>query len=342
MHAGSWAQLVVPNQQQILGIASNPIPPGGGGQSCQFANLMPWNPSSKSIDMMIADHYGTGDNMQLTRYLEASNAFEQTLPPGHTGVTGIGHGYNHLACNPRTGELFHHKFNGNQNFRKTLTDSAFKSFGGDAATHQVAEACTWWTGAFNGAGAQGAYLVYASGIKPGQMSAWDPLSQEWFWNGAVVTPNNGDTYHTVMQYSAPRNCAVFGGGNNANRKLWRLNSDHTITNMPDPPVGVGVTIGNFNVDPISGNFLLLGQGQLWELNPSGAGTWTQQTGNRAPPSGVGVPTAANTGVISSSLHEHGVLAYITVVSMGSPCSFFLYKHAGQQRHRHGSSASSAL
>jgi len=47
--------------------------------------------------------------------------------------------------------------------------------------------------------------------------------------------------------------------------------------MPNASVGVGMQLGNFANDPATGNFLLLGSRQLWELNRNGAGTWTQKT-----------------------------------------------------------------
>ena len=88
---------------------------------------------------------------------------------------------------------------------------------------------------------------------------------------------------------------------------------------------VGIQRGNLAVDPVTGNFLLLSAGQLWQLDPSGAGTWTQQSGTRTPPAGVGVPNKPD-GVISTSIPEYGVVAYITQTStIGG--TFFLYKHA---------------
>jgi hypothetical protein len=68
-------------------------------------------------------------------------------------------------------------------------------------------------------------------------------------------------------------------------------------------------------------------GQLWELNPSGSGTWIQQTGARTPPGAVGMsPGAISPGVICSSIPEYGVVAFITQPSP-SGASFYLYKHA---------------
>jgi hypothetical protein len=75
-------------------------------------------------------------------------------------------------------------------------------------------------------------------------------------------------------------------------------------------------------DPVTGNFLLLSAGQLWELNPSGTGTWTQKT---SPPNGVGVPGPGNPqAVIATSVSDYGVVVFITQpTSTGG--TFFVYK-----------------
>jgi len=329
MAPGTWAELVVPNQVQILGAASHPSP--GVGMSINFANKMPWNPITKTIDMCISDHVGATPAMEYTRYIAATNAFEMTLPAGNAGISGIGHGYDHTDINPFNGDVYHHKYNSAATVRKRLTDSTFQALSSDGAAHQVAEAACYWSGSFTGAGAQGCWLVYASGVVPGAMSAYDPLTGSWFWNNQTVTPSNGNIYQTTMAYSPVKNCAVFGGGSagggpSQSNKLWRLNSDRTVTAMPDAPRSAGVDVANFINDPVTGNFLLLSARELWELNPTGSGTWTQQTGGRVPPAAVGNVKDINTGVIVSAIAEHRVVAFITMTSPGAG-TFFLYKHA---------------
>jgi hypothetical protein len=99
--------------------------------------------------------------------------------------------------------------------------------------------------------------------------------------------------------------------------------------MPTVPSGkaVGIQRGLLAEEPVTGNFLLLSGGELWELNPNDAGTWTALTGSREPPSAVGVPGPPPIqAVICCSIPEHGVVAYVTQPTQAGG-SFFLYKHA---------------
>src|SRR5207244_1128308 len=79
-------------------------------------------------------------------------------------------------------------------------------------------------------------------------------------------------------------------------------------------------------DPVTGNFLIMGNGQLWEYDPSGQGRWTLQSGSRTPPSAVGNPGSPNfDSVISAPISNYGVVTYITC--RASTCNMYLYKHA---------------
>jgi hypothetical protein len=172
-------------------------------------------------------------------------------------------------------------------------------------------------------------MVYDCGNTAGQLRGYNPLNNTVFYSNNSAAPgSSSDSYHTVLEYSSVKNVAVYGGGTGGNStKLWRLSSNGTVTAMPSVPSGkeVGIQQGNLVCDPVTGNFLVLSSGELWELNPSGSGTWTQQTGTRVPPSGVGDPNALE-GVISCAIPDFGVVAYITQ-SEDVGGTFYLYKHA---------------
>jgi len=189
---------------------------------------------------------------------------------------------------------------------------------------QVAIGTALWTGSLAGAGSQGALIVYNGGEPNGQIAMWNPLTNSWF---ADIRNFGGvSTYHGFIEYSPVHNVAVFGGGNNNPRKIWRLNADRTVTTFPDAPVDLGVQRANVVVDPVTGNFLVLGYGQLWQFDPRGSGTWTLQTGSRVPPSAVGNPGSPELdSVISASISNYGVVMYVTCGAFS--CNTYLYKHA---------------
>ncbi len=329
MKPGTWAQLPVLNQDALLGVGSV------SKSMIHYCNSMPWNPVSKVIEIIGADH-----NYPALRYVRYDSSTNQFVLVADNAGLGAGHGYNHTVVNPYTGDLYHRLYSGFsgrlQVRKKTFGASGFNAIPDVPASDQVAIGACWWSGAFSGAGAQGCFMLFNSGnaggsINDGQIAAYDPLSGQWFYSQEGKAPfyGNGETYHSVMAYSAPRNVAVYGGGNVAASKLWRLDPDRTSIAMTDVPQGkgAGVQKGLLVDEPTTGNFLLLSAGELWELNPSGAGSWKQMTGSRTPPDGVGRPGPTNPqAVICTAIADLGVVAFISQFDQSSG-SFYLYKHA---------------
>jgi hypothetical protein len=328
MAPGTWRQLTgVSNQNAVLGSQS-----GSSGSLIYFGNTVAWNSLSQSIEIIGADHLGGASNWkQHVRYLAATNAF--SVIQGQGALPNIGHAYDHTAVNPFNGDLYHTNYAGFSGsipvYRKAMGAASFSLATNVAASDQVTHGACWWSGAFTGAGVQGCLLIFDCGNTAGQLRAYNPLNNSVFYsNNAAAPGSSSDSYHTVAEYSTVKNVAVYGGGSDSNQtKLWRITSNRTITAMPSVPSGksVGVHDGNFVSEPVTGNFLLLSARQLWELDPNGSGTWTQQTGTRVPPSGVGDPGAPD-GVISCAIPDLGVVAYITQPGT-SGGTFYIYKHA---------------
>lgn len=336
MAPGSWAQVSAGNQNPALGVGSQ------SGTMIHYCNTMPWNPAARAIEVLAMDHnYG---RLRYVRYVESSNQF--ALMADDVGLGSMTqHGYDHVDVNPNTGDLYYRQYSVNSGTIKTYrklagSTASFSTLPALAATNgleQAAIGTCWWSGPFTGGGghgAQGSFMVFNSGTavggaNDGQIAAYNPLTNSWFFSKNAMSPNygSGATYHSVMEYSRARNVAVYGGGNVAGRKLWRLNADGSFNTLTDVPSGKGVGMqqGLLVADPVSGNFILLSAGQLWELNPTGAGTWTQLSGARTPPSGVGNPSSP-TAVIACAIPEYGVIAYITQPAQTGG-TFFLYKHA---------------
>lgn len=330
MAPGTWLQFTVSNQNALLGAGNV------NGTMLPYCNAMPWNPVAKRIEILAQDHMYGG--MRYVQYDELSHQF--VLISDHVPGIVDGHGFDHTTVNPNNGDVYHRVysgFSGRLAFkRKRHGTSTFVDLPSVSATDQVAIGVCWWSGALAGGGSQGSMVVFNSGnassnANDGHIVAYNPLTNAWFLNKTGMSPfyGSGTTYGSVMEYSAKKNCAVYGGGNSAPTKAWRLNADGSFTPMPDVPSGkaLGIQRGTFIDDPVTGNFLLLSYNQLWELDPSGSGRWTQLTGSRTPPSGVGTPNApALDGLIATSIPEYGVVAFIKQTNQGGG-TFFLYKHA---------------
>lgn len=338
MAPGTWADVAPSNQNAVLGVG------GVSGSMAHYCNSMPWNSQAGCIEVVAMDHnYG---RERYVRYLDATNSWSLIADDAGLG-SSVQHGYDHNNVNPYTGDLFWRSCTTNTGtihiFKKplasTTTFTEQQSVASDIGAEQIAIGLCWWEGVFtggSGSGAQGLLMFFNSGnavgnSNDGQMGGYDPISNTWKWNAVGRTPNygSGSTYHSLMEYSKKRNVAVAGGGNAAPSKIWRLNSDGTTTALTNVPSGkgLGVQQGIMCCDPVTGNFLLLSSSELWELDPTGSGTWTQQTGGRAPPSALGTPNGGSPdGNFCVSCPDYGVTLWIKQTS-STGGRMFAYKHA---------------
>jgi len=265
MQAGTWAKLSVANQDAVLGVGSI------SGTMIHYSNSMPWNPLSKCIEILGQDH--GYPQMRHVRFNALSNQF--VLVADNAGV-GSGHGYDHVALNPYNGDLYARLYSGFtgkvSSMKKAFGASSFTSIPDVVASDQVAMGTCWWPGSFTGGGAQGSFMVFVSGAANGSatdggMVAYNPLANSWFYSQASKAPfyGGGSNYHSVMEHSGKKNVAVYGGGNVAPDRLWRMDSSGAVQAMPIVPSGkaVGIQRGLLTDDPVTGNFLLLSAGQLW-------------------------------------------------------------------------------
>jgi hypothetical protein len=342
MGVGTWAQLTgVSNQDSALGVGAVT------GSMLPFVNTMPWNPVDRCVEIIGADHNGTPRHV---RFDEATHSY--VVESANTGFGTPMHGYDHNSVNPYTGDIYHRlysAFTGEISVTRRLQGgTSWAQIADVTGLEQVAIGSCWWSGSFTGGsglGAQGGLVIFNSGnstnsSNDGEIHVFDPVADDWVFSNDGMFPNygSGATYHSVIEYSPVHNCAVYGGGNVASNRLKRLNSDGTFTDMPNTPSGmtVGMQNGILTVDPVTGNFLLLSNGSIAELDPTGSGTWTVQTGSRVPPAAVGDPNDPDNMTISS-ITDYGVIMVITQ-NTSSGGNTYLYKHAGVSSGIVGSAA----
>jgi hypothetical protein len=338
MAPGTWAHISVPNQNTILGVGTTT------GSILPYCNAFPWNSKNRSIEIIGGDHYApTG--LRHVRYVEATNSFE--LVAETTGFRG--HGYDHTEVNPYTGEIYHRSRGATGMkplvvHRQALGRLEWDPIDGVVVNQIIIAGTCWWSGPFTGGqglSAHGGFAVYSradtgfSAPSDGNISIFDPLANSWRFSANGMSPNltisaTSSEYNQVMAYSAVKNVAVYGGGHGNEQRIWRLSSNGVATELTNAPaeIAIGIHAGVLVEDPVTGNFLVLSKGHIYELNPEGPGTWTRQTGRRVPPESVGIPAGSGPRkcVIGVPLPDHGLVAFIRQSNAASS-AFWLYRHA---------------
>lgn len=314
---------------------------GAGGNILPYINKGAWDPINKKFKVESSQHY---DDFRWAKYVEFNDASDtwSVVIDQYNDRNRIpysdAHGFDHCIVNPYTGKFFLMDA-GVENWLMLPDGSTTWS----AATPPtpsggsiIAVGACWWSGigaqALSGiSGSQGAacYLHKDFGV----FTAYDPVSNTYpvRFTGINGAADPGP-YNNQMEYSVTKNCIVHGGGNGSNQ-LWRIDKDHTVTRMPAGPHDIGVENGMRMIcDPVSGNMLLLGYDELWELNQSGSGTWTKQTGGRAPPAGLPIPSSnfsSSYGGCIFACDTYGVIMHIDWLQDRSPTQarMLVYKHA---------------
>lgn len=344
MSVGTWAKVVpdasnVPNSL-FLGVGT------GTGNVIPYATKMGYDPFLKKIQFCGHDH-GDAPPFDI-EYDEIAHAW---INNGRLTSEHGRHAFDHNVVNPHTGDRYLRAYQqGSVQFRvsrKVSGGSTWPFLPTFSALTNVALGCSWWSGSLSGVGAQGALCIYEC-VLTGKIHIFDPLANAGAggWSSVLNAKPSGwamvDEYNAVAAYSAQHNCLVFGGGNPNSMKVARMNSDRSITALPDFE-GLGPQRSNINVCPVSGDIILLRNmdatpsvNSLFSLNPT-TGVYTQLTGSRQPPPNTtgnmplmrgNPPSSSSTqGIVSSSIAEYGVILYLCIPNGSAWHSMWLYKHA---------------
>jgi MYXO-CTERM domain-containing protein len=176
---------------------------------------------------------------------------------------------------------------------------------------------TVWEGAFEGV-TENALIVYNCGAP--EIQIYDIAAGEW---RAPITGLEGtSTYHCAAEHSVAHGVTIFGGGNDNPTSVWRLDADRSVTRLADAPFAYsGYIEAGVVAEPLTGDFLFFGDGQVWVLDPTGSGTWTRSADI---PGGIPGPGGDNEEALLAPLPRHGVVMY---VGCDTACRVWLYRHA---------------
>ncbi len=376
MPEGTWAEVTGSNVNSgALRCSSGNGCLGESSLRMLFQNHMAWDDENSVLYTINEDHnevanansaYGPGHTQAFIKYDEASNTWTLICGGGNAVSTPCGtidstHGYNMINLDRLTG-IVYHKENGNGGGSGTLTIDRYPVGGPWASPYKIFNPISEITGSLQywpgttvaGSDYGGSIVNYNCYDGAGDILFLSPNQNagagNWYHVLLNAHPGGVSSNQCVSSFSEMYDTLVYGGGtsdfngpgsNDNIRKLWKVDSSLTPAALPNAPINLGVTQGNVETDPVSGNIVIVGndghdstsctvQNVMYELNLQ-TSTYTLQTGSRAVPnkfpSMFNNSCAGGSGaVISAPMPRHGVIAYVVYSYVDSQIHMFLYKH----------------
>ncbi len=293
---------------------------GASDYITEYANKAAWNAVAKQFQFVGSPHGNCGA-IELVTYSEASNAW--SIGPQPSSVVQAQHSYDHNTIDPASGTMYWRLYNSKIFYRLTSGGSSWSTI---AAPNMSSVQCCGALEYFPDM----ARLMFIDG--DWGIWSYDPSNNSW----THLARTNGNDGSGLPQYpmSGYTNFAeysklgflVFGGGSN----VYKMNASGAITTLASAPfgnvnIGTGSTCCSVAADPVTGNIIVIdGSGKLWELNPTGSGTWTVKN-NVTTPSTFTAAGGTGESLISAPISSYGIIMYVKCNDAGT-CNVYLYKH----------------
>ncbi len=124
-------------------------------------------------------------------------------------------------------------------------------------------------------------------------------------------------YNNIAHYNPKHKVLLLGGGN----KLYKLSPNGAFSTLRTPPLSVSVGETVVVVDPVSGKYLVHGNGNAFYEYDISTDTWAPRSNASVPPIWKGGDVANN---IAAPISNYGVVMYIKYDFHNS--KIYLYKH----------------
>lgn len=301
MAPGQWRQLAVVGLTRSLFT----VP---GGHTLGYMDKGVYDPRNRQVRFIGHAHYA---DQRFHQYDEATNTFSNLPDPpwddgGSMAPSYIGHGYQHNALDPATGDLFYRLFNSTEvhHLRRMTNQWVLLP---PAPNSSITGGLEW----LSSIGTQGG-LILQLGTS---VHRWDKAANTW------TTPVNnmltGQTYHTVAVASVPHQVVLVGGGS---RKLWKIGATGGATPIPDSPVSVGISSSVTTACPVSGDLLVFGGASNAQFDVAG-NTWSSLSVPAGPPFGAAL--SAGSHIVATPIAPYGVILFV----FGNDAVVWVYKHS---------------
>jgi len=303
MKPGTWEELSTNNLPKTV------IDNGVSGSSLGFAENGKWDPNSRQFLFMGMDH--GADMAKFIIYRESDNTWRRQPRPAY--VKG-NHGFDHQAIDPIQGVFYLRVYNSITIYRYVISTDSWSTL--PAIPDNI-------KGYIQVAGGLAFFpelggLVFVNG-GGGDVFFYEEKTKAWSKPGSGLAMAQ---YHNFAEYNPIHKVIVFGGGNGSS-DLHKLDSNKQAKTMSNAPINIGTVWGSvFTVDPVSGDYLVMGGDESFRVYDVVNDAWKTQAG----PAPV---FAASRGdgcynIIASPISTYGVTMFVTFDFEDS--KVFLYKH----------------
>lgn len=309
MPPGSWAELKTSGMHDSLFY----WPPG---HMLQWTDRGAWDPVTERFLFVGGAHAPDPGNKDFVTYSAASNSWKRMPDPDWfcvgTGSSCVMHAYEHATLDEAAREMYYRPFNSSGVRRYQLDEDRWTG-----TLPPIPEAtCCGTLGYFP----ERKSLLYADGYG---LQEYSFATGKWTSLAGPGKVPMGD-YNTMGIYN-PRHKALFFGGGNGSRAMYRLDADGSVTAMHPLPFPMSIGLANLMVDPWSGELLLLGKLEfedplsLFYRHDASADRWDPVSA----PQPIGAGSGQNTAIAAAPIVRLGVVFMIRY-DYGKP-QVYLYK-----------------
>lgn len=313
---GDLAAQMKPGEWRVLNVAGDASGYGQSllqscGSDCgdnifNFSDKMTWDPNRRLVHFIGHGHLR---EQKFITYTEATNSWKLEPKPYWDCTPGcpwggVGHGYEHSALDPLTGNMYARVYNSTSIYKYTAATQAWSQIASAPNNTTVAMALEYFPD-ING-------LVFTGG---GSIDIYSESTRSWseLAGGLAMGP-----YHNVASYNPVHKIVLFGGGNDS-RDMYRLNTSRQIAKVANAPINVGIQASVLTVDPVSGKHLLFGSNSGFYEYDVPTDTWSQLNASAVP----FFPGILY--VVATPISTHGVIMFAKYD--GNNSKVYLYKHA---------------
>jgi hypothetical protein len=321
---GDVATALQPGQWQVLNRAGD-----GAGfeysliEACQpggcydnilnYADKGMWNPATREIEFLGKGHMA--EHKHIT-YSEASNRWSTRTRPGWAcGVQdncyGMGHGYEHSAINPATGDVYARIQSSGTLYKWTRSTQSWAQLPAAPAL-EIAIAIEYFP-------EMGGLLMAGTRNGAGELHIYRESTRTW---SQLASGLSMGAYHNHATYNPLHKIVVFGGGNGSNQ-LHRVDASGKVSPIAAAPVEVRIKTAIFTVDPASGRYLLFGNNGGFYQYDVASNSWSSLSTSNVPLFASSSERVAYR--VAVPISTHGVVAFL--VADDSNTRVLLYRHA---------------